>query len=513
MVAIAFPLALAGVMVWRPATERRRARVLIGVMLIASAAMSSVLIYKWVNGAIAPGASVIERLAFAGTAPWLYLWRTIVPVGLGLDLQRWSPTGWTMWLGWVGIGACVAIAIALRRQLPRGMVALGFVAAALCLPGLGWLPWMYMTQSDTAGHVAYAMVAPIVAGIAWAACRWFGSHRPGVLAPALAGLGAVMIGSAVAGSMLLAPSYRDLDRAMERQLTLNPDSPEVLLLRAGQLMGATDANFNEAEVLIRRALERDPRHRAATMAMAELFLRRRDFDRALQMARQAEQISPGIDVLLTRASIETARGRSTSAMQLLDQVLADPTLSPRRRAEVLSSYALLRHQRGELAAARQLLEQAIELSPRFSDARINLANILYQTASNTSPPDEALIRQAVHQLEQVLEFDKQNPIVWLNAGAMAASLGNYNRAEVFLREAVAYAPGNIPALQNLGSVLLQRARDETEAPIRARLYGDAVVCFRRLAELQPDNPTAAENLRTVQSMADANARGERPPAP
>jgi hypothetical protein len=62
-------------------------------------------------------------------------------------------------------------------------------------------------------------------------------------------------------------------------------------------------------------------------------------------------------------------------------------------------------------------------------------------------------------------------------------------------------------------VLLQRARDETEAPIRARLYGDAVVCFRRLAELQPDNPTAAENLRTVQSMADANARGERPPAP
>ena len=510
MVGIGFPLALAGVLIWRRPASRGGAAMLIGAMLVASITMSAMLVYKSVPGASLPGQTPIERLAFAGTAPWIYLQRTLLPIGLGLDLQRWAPPGggW-MWMGWIGLLVGAGTLVALRRRIPRGMIAGAMVTIALILPALGWMPWMHMIHSDTANHAAYAMVAPVMAGLAWGVCRLVRPKATGVLTPALAGVGAILVGGALTGSMVLAPHYRDLDRTMARQLALNPDSPDVLLLRARQLLAVPTANVNEAEVLIRRALEQFPSHRTASMMLAELFHRRRDFDRALQLLRQAEQIAPGSDVLILRSSIESARGRSAVAIRLLEQVLEDPTLGPQDRAEVLSHYAIIRQQRGELEEARALLKQAIDLWPRLSEARINLANVLYQLAVMAAPPDVTLIREAVQQLERVLEYDKQNAIVWLNAGAMAASMGNYTRAETLLREAVLHDPRSLPAWQNLGNVLLHRAGTETEAPIRARLYGDAVVCFRRVAELQPDNLTARETLRHVQQLAESDARGMR----
>lgn len=79
--------------------------------------------------------------------------------------------------------------------------------------------------------------------------------------------------------------------------------------------------------------------------------------------------------------------------------------------------------------------------------------------------------------------------------AMAAgslSLGRLGEAEALLRDAVALAPGDAAAWNDLGVVLLEKGRT-----------GEAYEAFRRAFALDPATPAIRENLRTADARLEA----------
>jgi tetratricopeptide (TPR) repeat protein len=122
-------------------------------------------------------------------------------------------------------------------------------------------------------------------------------------------------------------------------------------------------------------------------------------------------------------------------------------------------------EQGDLAAAEASLSVALEYSPRFVEAWINLGYVELARGN---------FEQARRDLTRARELNRQVPAPLHALGVLADRQGDGRRAESWYRAALLVDPGFAPARANLARLLFARGQ-----------YENAREQFERLAQVSP----------------------------
>lgn len=232
----------------------------------------------------------------------------------------------------------------------------------------------------------------------------------------------------------------------------------------------TPASLDEAETLLRQAVQRDPQFAKAWAALADTLLLQADYGR-----RPVSE------------AIELAEPAAVRAV----------TLAP-RLGEAWASVGLLRLSAGQLPAAERSLRQAIALDPRYEMAPTWLAVVLGRTGQNEEK--EKVLRQA-------LQLNPLEPVTNSNLANALAERGLFDEAEAQLQNVLAVTPKDALLLRSLAelqgnrgelaqSLASARAAHATDpaAPANIRTLVLALIRLRALDEAQ----------RHVESLPEAS---------
>jgi tetratricopeptide (TPR) repeat protein len=180
---------------------------------------------------------------------------------------------------------------------------------------------------------------------------------------------------------------------------------DVLRLRAliasGQQL--TEANREEFQTLIARAVANAREATARDEA---------DYQNWINLGTVYQSVVPlGVD------------GALESAIQAYDRALALRPSSP----SVLLSKASLERSRGDTAAARPLVEQAISLRNQYSDAIFLLAQFQLEDADTEN---------AIRSVEAITLFEPQNPVAFFQLGLLWYGTEDYVKAAQSFERAI-----------------------------------------------------------------------------
>ncbi|WP_167525407.1 tetratricopeptide repeat protein [Roseomonas genomospecies 6] len=284
---------------------------------------------------------------------------------------------------------------------------------------------------------AYAEPLVNLAKLAGAAERYRLARRAVRLAPQLAdawwALGHAALDGGRSGEAVVA--YR-------HALALNPARDEGLdhLARACALKG----RLAEAEALLARALRLSPDAAQSWRSLGDIRLRRKDPKGAEGCLRRAVALQPDFPEALNN--------------------LGGALLGAQRFGE-----------------ARLPYRRAVALRPGYPDPWNNHANALHEIGETAS---------ALAYFRRALALAPDHPVAYANLAealrTQAASAEDYTTVERLCRRALALVPGHPPALNVLSVTGLDLRRLE-----------EAEAGFRRILDLDPDNPSARFNLSLV----------------
>ena len=253
--------------------------------------------------------------------------------------------------------------------------------------------------------------------------------------------------------------------ALSRALELNPASARIHqgLGTAFKQLG----RFAEAEAAYRRGLQLDPRSLSAHRDLGELLERSGRLEEARRSLEAALQIDPGsLEVLMMLGKTLLLLGDYPAAVARYRAAEAvDPT---RAAAQINLGLALRMY--GDVEGSLEALRRAIAQAPRDADAHAYLADTLLHSGRPADAVDSA--REAIRLNPGLSEAR-------ISLGTALASLGDLEGATAEVRNALApgTAPGKVFTL--LGTKLADAGAAEA-----------SLACFKRLLELEPDNPLA-----------------------
>ena len=179
-------------------------------------------------------------------------------------------------------------------------------------------------------------------------------------------------------------------------------------------------------------------------------------------AQTAAETARRIQALIQRGDLTSARG------QLAEAIKATPN-----DASLYNLQGVAQAQQADLAGAEKSFERAIELSPLFSGAYLNLGH-LYEEASKTDPHAQG---KALNVYERLLDFDPGNVEANFQAAVLFFQKGSFQ--------------------SSLEHLLRLPAQDQEHAPVQSILCGDLAgqgeqVRAREAAKQLLQNPDLAE---------------------
>lgn len=247
---------------------------------------------------------------------------------------------------------------------------------------------------------------------------------------------------------LLGSAYMQVGKFNEGTAYFNRASeaaPDVAYIKMQQALGSLALGESGAAVgQLESAVNLDPEARQATVLLALVKLRNRDFDGALEAAKKLQANSP-------------------------DNPLAENLIGAAQLGK------------GDAKAARETFEAALQKKSDFFPARMNLAQLDLQ---------EKKVEDAKKQYQTILEQDSKHMGAMLALANIAAQEEKADEVVDWLKRAAEANPTSLtPQLR-----LIQfygRNRD----------FQKAVSVARDLANSQPDNPRALEALGRAQTAA------------
>lgn len=390
----------------------------------------------------------LERLQIAGAAPWFYLAKLALPVGLSPAYPRWPvDAGSVLW--WLpllvtlaALAGFVVLLPRLRSLAGRRAAWLLALSAILLAPSLGIVAFANLSVSSVSDHFLYLPSAGIfgVVGSVLDASRRLGRAL-------LAGTVAFCLACA-ALTLAYQPVFRDAASLWSRVLTLDPDS------YAGNL------GLAEAEAEAGRFAEAIPR-----------------YARAITVEPLAA------DAYLLLGQRKNARGDAAGAAALFARALE---LSP-ASVPALVGAATAYERLGAAPEALAAYERASRLAPHDVPARMGLGGMYLGFAR---PAD------ALREFLAVLEIVPAHPRASLGAATSLRSLGRYQEAVGVLRAGFARSPDDV-ALVNLLALTLATAPDD-----QVRRGTEAVALAERALAL---GPAESSELRATLAAAYAEA--------
>jgi tetratricopeptide (TPR) repeat protein len=278
--------------------------------------------------------------------------------------------------------------------------------------------------------------------------------------------------------------------------------------------------LGRAEVLYRKALQKDPDDANALHLLGVVAYQCGQIGTALQLIERALPELPELaDIHLNYGNALRETGK-----------LAEAVASYRRAIALNPNYGMAHNnlagalnQKEEFAAGLASSERAIALIPEFFGAYVNHADALMgfeRFAEAEAPlrraldlaPDRAQTHrdlgwvlaklgrydEAVAHLEQAIALDPDDPITHFALGTTHYLTKALPGSEAELRRAAELAPRYTAAWHELGTVLRSSGRFE-----------EALFCFRRTVDLDPDWPEAYRSLAVTGQQATDEAQLRR----
>lgn len=300
------------------------------------------------------GATWWQRPLVAGDALAFYLYKLIVPIGMGPDYGRRPAVllemgnGYWMYVAWLIPLALTILVWRWRKRLPWLAVSwIVFVVGVL--PVLGFTPFMFQYMSSVADHYLYlSMLGPALA-LAWALKR-------GVELAAMPRR--IFTGAATAAALALL-ALRSAD-----QLTIWQSEESLwshnLAVSKNSFVGPMNLAAHlgrQSRILAERAdaLRERGRLEEAQQALAQ---RRKKLERAVELLETAVAIKPTYSTAHHNAYLNYMRlGRPEKALQHLEALLAINEKAP---ADVQSTLLGHRNAAGEICMTLGRFDQAVE---------------------------------------------------------------------------------------------------------------------------------------------------------
>ena len=260
--------------------------------------------------------------------------------------------------------------------------------------------------------------------------------------------------------------------------------------------------FAEAEKILTKAIELDEMNTPAYIALTDLRLKAKAAPEILKQLLAKLQLltskaNPTASLWSARAALERNLGDKTAAKTSLSRSLA---LEPNNKS-ALAERVELALSENDLAGALEFAKNLHKIAPDNSDVRFLLARVyadngetaealkILDSIANPSAEVTALraritanSTESVAELEKQLETDAKNANV---LGRLCTLLRRDNpiKALDYCRRAYEAEPTNLNYVIGFGAALVQ-----------AKQYENAVVIFRKIIAIAPDNYTARANL-------------------
>jgi predicted O-linked N-acetylglucosamine transferase (SPINDLY family)/ADP-heptose:LPS heptosyltransferase len=228
------------------------------------------------------------------------------------------------------------------------------------------------------------------------------------------------------------------------------ETPQAVEARAKRLLDA--GAFDEAEDILRQAIERAPQRAMAWFLLARTRNAGDDRDAAMDFMRKA--------------------------------IAFDPAL-----ASAHNDLGILLQSQGRLEEAEACYRRAVALNDKFAEAMSNLGAVLAARGR---------IDDAIAWYGHAIAADAQFAAAHNNLGAALARLDRAREAEACHRQAIALKPEFADAHYNLGVSLQEQGRIE-----------DALASYDKTVELKPDNIDARWNRAYVLLTLGRYAEGWR----
>ena len=419
-IALGLPVVLVVLDLWlnRRTARESAARALPFAALAAAAAAGEF-------AARAPGINEtpwLYRLQAAASSPFIYIWRTAVPVGLTpLDVLPLRPTANTAAAG-LALLALLAVTAAAWRGRHRypGFAAAWACYLALLAPAVGLVPSGLQASADRYSYLPGVVIAIAVAasGIRWSIGR---PQRYGLVAAACV---AAVLACAIRSRSALSP-WADSVSLWTRVISLDPVNDVGLY------------NLALALTAQGRSEEAANRYREVLAIVPEQVEARSNLDRldAARLEREGNELAgrgdlpAAIDRYRQALARDPQRTHSHAALGMALTTIGEPSEAMPQLKEairqgeedpsVANALGVLLLQSGRAAEARTVFETALARHPSDLNLAHNLARLLV-TGARAEPADaERALRLARTVFEATGEKDAR--ALETIASALAAS--------------------------------------------------------------------------------------------
>ena len=262
-----------------------------------------------------------------------------------------------------------------------------------------------------------------------------------------------------------------------------PSPVRSYLSRAEEFMSKGD--WSKAEEQLRTAVRLDPQNADVVVALARALMEQGKEEGAMAVLLGYT----GTDLRVTHALGELYV--ATSQLKEAEQVFMD--LSLRQPAESFHRYnlGLVEYRMGKYEMAENAYLRAVELDPKFTDARYNLALLYIRTRDFV---------KALPQLEEAVRL-REDPDYLVNYGVVLRELNRFPSAQSAFERALAIDRNNTLAMNNLGITFFLGGNT-----------AEARKTFDRVLALSPDDATARSYIAKMSAQPPAPAEPPRKPA-
>lgn len=411
----------------------------VAAMLIVST-VSAIATVAFERPFVGRGESVLipglmERLQIAGAAPWFYLGKILVPIGLSPAYPRWY-VGAERLVWWLPLLATLAGTSAFALMLPKlsgsrshRMAWLAALAVIVLFPSLGIVAFANLGVTYVSDHFLYLPSAGIFGMVGLALDAGALKENPSWRVLRAAAVAACL--ACAVATLAYEPVFRDALSMWSRVVSLAPDSyaGNLGLAEARMATGRSD----EARSSYEAAIAIEPRAPDAYLLWGETKARQGDASGAAALFARALEVSPG--------SVTAMVGLAAASERL-----------------------------GLISKALDLYERAVRQGPRDVPARMGLGAMYLGYAR----PDDALA-----QFRAVIDIMPSYPRAYLGAATCLRSLSRYAEAVETLRAGLLRSPDDM-TLVNLLALTLATAPDD-----RARDGATAVTLAERATATSP----------------------------
>jgi len=238
----------------------------------------------------------------------------------------------------------------------------------------------------------------------------------------------------------------------------------------------------------RKTIQFDPAFVKAYAAIADIYARKRNFEGAVELLRNAKKSLPGNREIgkleesfarelsadnLAQATDLLMAGKKQEAAALIKKAI-EATPDSSFAYYIQGSYYFMEHSYEE---AKESLEKAIQIDPRFWPAQKLLGDIYFSRGDYGN---------AASNYRATLEYNRSDPTVLNDLAISLMQLERYGEALPYLKEAVDLEPGNA----NIRFSLASTYRDNG-------LFEEAASEYQKLIRDHPDYPGAHNELANI----------------